>query len=58
MPFRGVVVGQLENGERFIANVGEDPAVFRRMMEEEVMGKTGIVTHTGEVEPNLFVFDP
>ena len=52
------MVGQLENGERFIANVGEDPAVFRRMMEEEVMGKTGIVTHTGEVEPNLFVFDP
>ena len=27
MPFRGVIIGRLGNGERFIANVGDDPAV-------------------------------
>ena len=85
LPFRGVIVGRLENGapptrkphpnqsrssgdettescdvwsgERFIANTAEDPAVFQRMMDEECMGASGVVTPGEGEEPNIFTFD-
>ena len=50
-----------ESGERFIANVGDDPAVFARMMDEgsSCMGATGTVAagDPDAKQPNLFVFD-
>jgi hypothetical protein len=49
------------SGERFIANVGDDPAVFARMMDEgsSCMGATGTVAagDPDAKQPNLFVFD-
>ena len=44
-------------GERFIANTAEDPAVFQRMMDEECMGASGVVTPGEGEEPNIFTFD-
>merc|ERR1719456_1158341 len=56
-PDRGVIIGRLESGERFVANTDHDPQVYKRMMEEECVGKTGQVTPGGR-GPNRFVFDP
>lgn len=71
-PVLGVVVGRLENGERFVANTEHDPAVYKRMMEG-CIGATGQVTPgdttkkitlTDNIgskfevgQPNRFVFD-
>lgn len=62
LPFRGVIIGRLEgSGERFVANVGDDPRVFARMMDEErgCIGATGTVVagDPSEKQPNLFTFD-
>lgn len=56
-PERGVIIGRLESGERFVANTDHDPAVYNRMKEEECVGKTGQVTPGGPSRPNRFVFD-
>jgi len=53
---RGVIVGKLESGERFIANTHDDPAAYKRMMQDCV-GATGQVTPGEKGQPNRFVFD-
>lgn len=55
-PERGVIIGHLENGDRFIANTADDPAIYKRMMDDCV-GATGQVTPGEGGAPNLFVFD-
>ena len=42
-PERGIVVGRLEDDRRFLAVTPEDPALWERMMTEEVIGKQGTV---------------
>lgn len=56
-PTRGVIVGLLDKtGERFLANTDEDPAIFKRMMDD-CLGAKGTVTPGGPGKPNRFVFD-
>ena len=50
----GIVVGRLENGDRFLAHTPDDDATLDWMMKEEILGKRGTVT-TGE-QTNLFRF--
>lgn len=60
MPTRGVIIGRLESGERFVANTVKDPAVYKRMMETDVVGAKGTVspgTPGRRGEPNIFTFD-
>ncbi len=42
-PTQGVIVGRLENGQRFLANTEDSPDVFSRMMHEEIVGQSGRV---------------
>ncbi len=61
-PERGVIVGRLEDGRRFLALTPHDPALYERMMSEEVIGQTGRVEsgqpHTQpDVPVNAFQFD-
>ena len=60
-PFRGVVMGRLLEGsgvrKRFIANVENNPTVFKRMTETECLNATGRVFPGGPKQPNRFVFD-
>ena len=50
----GIVVGRLENGNRFLAHTPDDDATLDWMMREEILGKHGTVT-PGE-PTNLFRF--
>ena len=50
----GIVVGRLENGDRFLAHTPDDDATLDWMMREEILGKPGTVT-SGDVT-NLFRF--
>jgi acetyl-CoA C-acetyltransferase len=43
-PQRGVVIGRLVNGDRFVANTLRDEALFARMMNEDVIGLSGSVS--------------
>lgn len=57
-PTKGVIIGRLENGERFIANTDTDAATFARMMPpNDVLGAKGRVEAGGEGKPNRFVFE-
>lgn len=49
---RGLVIGRLEDGTRFIAETPDDEATLARMVSEDMLGARGRVT-TGE-EKNLF----
>lgn len=51
---RGIIVGRLEDGRRFLAQTPDDPAVFARMMSEECVGATGNVRFEGTL--NVFDF--
>ena len=53
--FPAIVIGRLENDERFIALSGDDPATIQRFMKEDPLGRTGRVT-PGE-KTNLFELD-
>ncbi|MEM8496540.1 MAG: acetyl-CoA acetyltransferase [Pseudomonadota bacterium] len=54
-PERGIVIGRLQNGQRFVSHTSPKASVLQRMIEEDVIGATGKVT-PGEPE-NLFEFD-
>jgi acetyl-CoA C-acetyltransferase len=45
-PLRGIVIGRLDDGRRFIANTPEDPAVMEGLTTEEGVGRHGVVTST------------
>jgi len=44
-PERGIVVGRLEDGRRFIANTETDAGVLEAMISEEAVGRRGHVRH-------------
>jgi acetyl-CoA C-acetyltransferase len=50
---RGLVIGVLDDGTRFIAETPADERTLRQMMDREMIGATGTVT-TGK-EKNLFI---
>ena len=54
-PERGLIVGRLEDGRRFLAVTPDDPALHERMMTEEVIGQTGRVESGQPV--NTFRFE-
>ncbi|WP_116364336.1 acetyl-CoA acetyltransferase [Parahaliea mediterranea] len=47
-PARGIVVGRMEDGRRFLANTDADAAVLARLVSEDLVGVAGEVTHTAE----------
>lgn len=55
-PERGIVVGRLEDGRRFIANTEADAGVLEAMMREEAVGREGRVHHDPAQGINLFRF--
>lgn len=44
---KAVVVGRLENGKRFLAHTADDADVWRTMMREDIVGRTGKVGMKG-----------
>lgn len=50
---RGLVIGRLQDGARFIAETPDDEATLARMVSEDMLGATGVVS-SGDVK-NLFV---
>ncbi|MEZ5657318.1 MAG: acetyl-CoA acetyltransferase [Burkholderiaceae bacterium] len=52
-PAWSIVLGRLEDGRRFIANTGRDPALLARMQEQEMVGRRGRVS-AGEDGVNRF----
>jgi acetyl-CoA C-acetyltransferase len=53
-PSRGIVVGRLEDGRRFLANTPEDPGLAEALAATEAIGRRGVVSHSGGVN----LFDP
>jgi acetyl-CoA C-acetyltransferase len=53
-PIRGIVVGRLDDGRRFLANPPSDPAILDAMTREEAIGRRGRVSPDGET--NRFDF--
>ena len=54
-PVQGLIVGRLGDGRRFLAQTHTDPAIFDRMVSEEIIGLTGKVTRGGKT--NVFDFN-
>jgi acetyl-CoA C-acetyltransferase len=50
----GLIVGRLDNNNRFLANTPDDDATLNRMMREEMIGREGQVSVEGP--HNLFRF--
>lgn len=44
-PERGIVIGRLDSGERFLANTPQDTALLTEIMTREWVGATGRVVH-------------
>lgn len=53
-PEQGLVIGRLDNGNRFVAYVPSDPSLLEQMTKEDPIGQRGYVT-PGE-PTNLFEF--
>jgi acetyl-CoA C-acetyltransferase len=53
-PENAMVIGRLEDGRRFIANVEGDRPVLESMTKAEMVGATGRVRHDEAVGKNLF----
>jgi acetyl-CoA C-acetyltransferase len=53
-PVRGIVVGRLDDGRRFLANPPSDPAILDAMTREEAIGRRGRVSPDGDT--NRFDF--
>jgi acetyl-CoA C-acetyltransferase len=52
-PSYAILFGRLGDGSRFIANAPDDPGLLREMVERDLMGAAGRVTH--EQGRNIFV---
>ncbi len=52
-PVRGIVVGRLEDGQRFLANTPDDKQLLQDFMSQEQLGRRGIVSN--EAGRNLFL---
>jgi acetyl-CoA C-acetyltransferase len=44
-PMRGIIIGRLDDGRRFLANTASDRAVLESLMTREAIGRHGTVTH-------------
>jgi acetyl-CoA C-acetyltransferase len=53
-PVRGILIGELNNGERFVANTKSDAETFARMITEDLVGIEGEVTQENSL--NIFHF--
>jgi acetyl-CoA C-acetyltransferase len=53
-PSRGIVVGRLEDGRRFLANTPAEPGLAESLAAAEAIGLPGVVSHSRGVN----VFDP
>jgi acetyl-CoA C-acetyltransferase len=53
-PVRGVVIGRLDDGRRFLANTPADRALLDGLVDEEAIGRRGRVAPDGETNR----FDP
>lgn len=53
-PERGLVIGRLADGQRFIADTTPDPSLLAWMVRENPIGRSGVVTHGATT--NLFDF--
>jgi acetyl-CoA C-acetyltransferase len=51
---RGVVIGRLENGHRFLANTPPDRELFESMTQREFVGAKGAVRHDAAAGINVF----
>ena len=51
-PSRGIVVGRLADGRRFLANTPDDRTLVEALVATEAVGHAGIVSSSGGV--NLF----
>lgn len=47
-PVRGIVIGRLADGQRFLANTPDDRVVLDALTSQEGVGRAGIVSTTGE----------
>ncbi len=56
-PMFGIVIGRLADGRRFVANTDTSEAAFAALRADDVVGRVGIVTPTGEGLKNMFVFE-
>ncbi|MBC8294127.1 MAG: acetyl-CoA acetyltransferase [Proteobacteria bacterium] len=55
-PESGIVVGRLDNGDRFLARVASDPGLLAELVEHEGVGRSGSVKPGGE-RGNVFTPD-
>ena len=55
-PESGIVVGRLDNGDRFLARVASDPGLLAELVEHEGVGRSGSVKAGGE-RGNVFTPD-
>jgi acetyl-CoA C-acetyltransferase len=53
-PVRGILIGELDNGERFVANTKSDAETFARMIAEDLVGIEGEVKQENGL--NIFHF--
>ncbi len=53
-PDYGIVIGRVQDGRRFIANVAGDTAVLEGMTQREMVGASGRVRHDETSGKNLF----
>jgi acetyl-CoA C-acetyltransferase len=53
-PVRGIVVGRLDDGARFLANTPSDRVVLDALVRDEAIGRAGVVRRHGETNR----FDP
>ncbi|MEE9609021.1 MAG: acetyl-CoA acetyltransferase [Myxococcota bacterium] len=53
-PARGIVLGRLEDGGRFLANTPDDRALLEALVAKEAVGRVGAVTHRDGAN----LFDP
>ncbi|MFP8871635.1 MAG: acetyl-CoA acetyltransferase, partial [Myxococcota bacterium] len=44
-PARGIVIGRLNDGQRFLANTPDDFALNQQIVEKEFIGQPGRVVH-------------
>jgi acetyl-CoA C-acetyltransferase len=47
-PVRGIIVGRLADGRRFLANTSDEPAVLESLVTREGIGRTGRVAPHGD----------
>ncbi len=55
-PSKGLVIGRMENGSRFLSSVQGGEPVLEEMMKEEAIGREGTVRHDEATGRNAFDF--